>query len=94
MMRPRAEILADRMAVVLALGQANAAHNKAVAGAGGAEIARLATAGQPGTPGAGAGQDHGFQDHDFDAAQQRLAEADARVAELEPVAARGEAPEL
>ncbi|MEO1471325.1 MAG: hypothetical protein AAFV86_19970 [Pseudomonadota bacterium] len=76
MTRPRAEILANRLAVVLALGEANAAQNKAVAGAGGAEIARLAAVGRPGASDPG-------DDHDLDNAQRRLAEADARVAELE-----------
>lgn len=73
MTRPRAEILTERMTLVLALGEANATQNKAVAGAGGAEIARLATGDAPGAA----------ETEAVEEAALRLAEADARVADLE-----------
>lgn len=75
--RSQAAILAERVDVALALGEANAALNRAIAVAGGAEIARMAC--EDGCAAADtAGAEIGER-----TARDGLAAARARVKELE-----------
>lgn len=85
-LRPKREILAERLEVVLAIGEANAERQRAQALAGGAEIHRLRAEEAEGV-------DHAAEadradaseaaEAAFDAADTRLAELDRRLAEID-----------
>ena len=79
--RAVAEVFAERMSVVLAIGEANTRRQRAQAAAGGAQIARMDLEDHP-SAGATAAALAAARAED-DAAQGRLAEADARIAELD-----------
>jgi hypothetical protein len=79
---PRAatEVFADRLAVVLAITEANGLRQRAQAAASGALIERMNLEDHPAGVTPGSLAEAQAQD---DAAQRRLAEADARIAELD-----------
>lgn len=76
--RAVAEVFAERLSVVLAIGEAHGRRQRAQAAAGGAQIARMSLEDRPapGAPLASARAEDA-------AAQGRLAELDVRIAELD-----------
>ena len=82
MSAPRAvtDVFADRLAVVLAITEANGVRQRAQAAASGALIERMNLEDHPRRCHAASLAEAQAQD---DAAQRRLADADARIAELD-----------
>ncbi len=91
--RPRAEIVADRLTVTLALGEAHSRHQRAQASAGGAQISVLAVEhGRVETSGAehlsGARAEHKEANDKMADAQAQIDALEARLAEIDEELAR------
>ncbi len=77
--RPVPEVFAERMSVVLAIGEAAGARQRAQAAASGARIERMSFEDHAGA----SAETRAAAEAQDDAAQARLAEIDARIAALE-----------
>jgi uncharacterized protein YceH (UPF0502 family) len=77
--RSEADVFAERMKVVLAIGEATGARQRAQTAASGARIERMGVADRDGASDEAAATAEALDD----AAQVRLAEIDARIAALE-----------